>query len=119
MANIEQHLKSHNVQNLEYKCGVCKKLWPSWRSVITHYSKSSCHKQTSTTPSSSTNANNSTQISSNNVIDPKRKRVTKIKDKESTMIAVIDEESETDEAVDSVLHIERARMSRSTDILVQ
>lgn len=41
-AKIELHLKSHGVERYEYECGACRKGWPSWRSVMTHYSKSSC-----------------------------------------------------------------------------
>jgi len=94
MTNIEQHLGSHSIHKFEYGCGVCKKLWPSRRSVITHYTKSSCHKHTSTPLSPS---NTSSHASSNNVIDRKGERVTK----DATMIAVVDEESETDEAVEN------------------
>ena len=70
LTNIEEHLYSHAKYVIEFRCGVCNKLWPSWRSVITHYSKSSC-RVTSNTPLSSTTC---TQVSSD-VIHPKRKSV--------------------------------------------
>ena len=44
--SVEGHLKSHGIHRYEYQCGICKKSWPSWRSVMTHYSKSSCRYQT-------------------------------------------------------------------------
>lgn len=49
-SNIEKHLKSHGIDKYEYKCGACNKSWPSWRSAMTHYSKSTCRlRDTSTT----------------------------------------------------------------------
>lgn len=44
--NLEAHLKSHGIQQYEYQCGTCKKSWPSWRSVITHYNRSKCRQTT-------------------------------------------------------------------------
>ena len=38
--DVENHLSSHNIVEYEYKCVVCEKSWPSWRSVTMHYSKS-------------------------------------------------------------------------------
>lgn len=48
MANIEEHLVSHDITKLDYQCGVCHKSWPSWRSVITHYNRSNCRHMTPT-----------------------------------------------------------------------
>lgn len=100
VANIEKHLRSHNIEKFEYRCGVCDKLWPSWRSVTTHYNKSSCHNQTSTTPSLSTN---NMQKFSESIIDRKESKVTKSHNKESEIVTVVDEESETDDEDSSVL----------------
>ena len=54
-SNIEKHLKSHGIDKYDYKCGACNKSWPSWRSAMTHYSKSNCRlRGTSTTTSKDT-----------------------------------------------------------------
>lgn len=42
IADVEKHLASHGVVEYEYKCGVCDKAWPSWRSSTMHFSKSVC-----------------------------------------------------------------------------
>lgn len=54
MANIDEHLKSHDVKKIDYQCGVCHKSWPSWRSVMAHYNRSSCRNTTPTTTSTTT-----------------------------------------------------------------
>lgn len=83
---------------LEYRCGVCDKLWSSWRSIIIHYSKSNCRHATSTTsPSSAT----ITQISSN-VISQNKTIVENTSTKPSTLDKVIDEKSETAEQIDGI-----------------
>lgn len=72
---------------------MCKRVWPTWRSVITHYSKSTCHSLTSTTQQSSSTEE---QEASVNIIDPENNRVTTT----STIVGVsevVDEESEMDE----------------------
>lgn len=48
VANIEEHLKSHDIFKYEIKCGVCDKSWPSWRSVTAHYNRSKCRNTTPT-----------------------------------------------------------------------
>jgi hypothetical protein len=95
LTNIEKHLKTHDINMLEYRCGVCDKLWPSWRSVITHYSKSSC-RMTSTTSSSTTSH---TQGSSN-VINRNKNIVEERSVVTSSLATAIDEESEADESTD-------------------
>jgi hypothetical protein len=45
--NIEKHVRTHGINKFVFKCGMCGKEWPSWRSVVTHYNKSSCHRLTS------------------------------------------------------------------------
>ncbi len=81
---------------LEYRCGVCEKLWPSWRSVITHYSKSDCRLVTSTISPSITTI---TQASSS-IIDHGRENVGIVSTTTSTLVAAVDEECEADEQVD-------------------
>lgn len=95
LINIEKHLNSHNINKLEFRCGVCDKLWPSWRSVITHYSKSSCRLTSNTSPSNTT----CTQVSSN-IIDLNRKSVVKVSTRISSLATADDEESEADEQID-------------------
>ena len=48
MTNIEEHLVSHDIIELDYQCGICHKSWPSWRSVIAHYNRSNCRHMTPT-----------------------------------------------------------------------
>lgn len=57
-AKAESHLKSHAVETFEYKCGVCEKDWPSWRSVMTHFNKSNCRHNRSTIIDSQTQSTN-------------------------------------------------------------
>jgi hypothetical protein len=96
LTNIEKHLKSHNFTKLEYRCGVCDKVWPSWRSVITHYSKSNCRQVTSTTSPSNIAR---TQVSSNN-INHRRKSVENTSTQQPILAIATNEESEADEQVE-------------------
>lgn len=105
MANIEKHLKSHNITLIEYRCGVCQKLWPSWRSVITHYSKSNCRHATSTTSLSHPTDSHPPDNVNNHAAAPIGHQV---QCTASTMDTAADEESEADEQVDTqVVAIQR------------
>lgn len=42
ISEVEKHLSNHGISECIYKCSVCKKTWPSWRSVVVHYNKSAC-----------------------------------------------------------------------------
>lgn len=89
--NIEGHLKSHGIDRYEYQCGVCKKSWPSWRSVITHYSKSSCRHQT---PITVVREETSRSSSSNIVV---RETETKIATATTTSSSVVSKDTERDD----------------------
>jgi hypothetical protein len=75
---------------------VCDKVWPSWRSVITHYSKSNSRHVTSTNSPSNIAR---TQVSSNNITHTE-KSVENTSAQQPTLATATNKKSEADEQVD-------------------
>ena len=112
LANIEKHLASHGKYELEYRCGVCRKLWPSWRSAITHYSKSNCRLTSITSPSHpiTTTTTTSTQASSHVTVPRDSNMETASSKRRPSSRTADDEESEAEEPV------RRVRVTRRRSI---
>lgn len=91
LTNIEKHLKDHGISQLDFRCGVCRKQWPSWRSVSMHYSKSSCRLTSTTSPPNITCTQGSPDVSHS-----QRKSVKKMSTQRAASVAADDEESEAE-----------------------
>ncbi|CAF1531408.1 unnamed protein product [Adineta steineri] len=96
MTNIEEHLKSHDITLLEYKCGACHKPWRSWRAAIAHYSRSNCRHSTSATPTFLT----ADPPSSTNVIDQSTTTIEQLQN--TTTNSAVNEESEAEEQIQTI-----------------
>lgn len=92
MTSIEKHLNSHGILTLEFGCGVCRKQWPSWRSVSMHFNKSSCRLTSTTIPTNTA----CTQVSLN-VSHSQGKSVEKRSGQGSSSPTANDEESEAED----------------------
>jgi hypothetical protein len=94
VTNIEKHLKIHGITLIEFGCGVCRKQWPSWRSVSMHYSKSSCRMTSTPSPLNITCTHGSLNVSHSQV-----KSVEKLSTKRSSSTTADDEESEAESQI--------------------